>query len=221
MKVLIIEDDEALRGAIARRLRAVGHAADEAVDLADGDELAAVSDYDVVVLDRMLPDGDSLERLAGWRAAGVTTPVIFVTARGETVERVAGLEGGADDYLVKPFAMDELVARVAALTRREVTPRPAVLKFADLEIDTARREVRRAGALLPLRPKEYCVLHLLASRAGSVVSRADIIEHCWDMNYEPLSNVEESVVASLRRKLGKPSPIRTVRGGGYLLEAAS
>ena len=151
----------------------------------------------------------------------MTTPVIFVTARGETVERVAGLEGGADDYLVKPFAMDELVARVAALTRREVTPRPAVLKFADLEIDTARREVRRAGALLPLRPKEYCVLHLLASRAGSVVSRADIIEHCWDMNYEPLSNVEESVVASLRRKLGKPSPIRTVRGGGYLLEAAS
>ncbi len=218
MRVLIIEDDAELRGAVARRLRAVGYAADEATDLTDGDELQAVSDYDLVILDRMLPDGDAFEQLAGWRRAGVETPVILVTGSTSVEDRVEGLSTGADDYLTKPFAMAELLARVAALTRRATPPLPAQVRVGDLVIDSARREVRRAGTLLPLRPKEYSVLHLLASRKGVVVSRADIIEHCWDMNYEPSSNVEESVVASLRRKLGKPELIRTARGSGYVLE---
>lgn len=221
LRILVVEDDAELREAIARRLRAVGYAADEANDLADGDDLQGISDYDLIILDRMLPDGDAFEQLAGWRQAGITTPVIFVTACGTVDDRVEGLNRGADDYLVKPFAMQELVARVAALTRRETTPTQAQITIGDLVVDTSRREVRRSGALLPLRPKEYSVLHLLARRVGTVVSRADIIEHCWDMAYEPMSNVEETVIASLRRKLGKPSLIQTVRGSGYVLEASS
>lgn len=219
MRVLIVEDDAELRGAIVRRLRAVGFAADEASDLAEGDELRDLSEYDLVILDRMLPDGDAFEQLENWRRRGVQTPVLFLTASGRIEDRVEGLTRGADDYLTKPFAMSELLARVSALTRRGAPPRPALLNIGSLVIDTARREVRLAGALIPLRPKEYGVLHLLASRAGSVVSRADIIEHCWDMNYEPMSNVEEAIIAALRRKLGRPDLIRTVRGGGYVMES--
>lgn len=218
MRVLIIEDDQELRAAIVRRLRASGYAVDDAPDLAEGDDLQGVSDYDVVILDRSLPDGDGFEQLARWRRQGITVPVIFVTGSDQIADRVEGLSTGADDYLVKPFAMEELLARVAALTRRQASPQPSVVAVGDLEVDIARREVRRGGALLPLRAKEYCVLHLLATRLGSLVSRQEIIEHCWDMNYEPMSNVEESVVASLRRKLGPPSLIRTIRGGGYMLE---
>lgn len=217
MRILLIEDDAELRAAMMRRLRAVGYAVDEAPELGEGDSLRRVSDYDLVILDRMLPDGDGFEHLAQWRRGGMEVPVIFVTGSAEIEDRVEGLSTGADDYLVKPFAMEELVARVAALTRRGGVPVPPVLSVSDLVVDTARREVRRGDTLLPLRPKEYCVLHLLATRLGTVVSRQDIIEHCWDMNYEPMSNVEESVVASLRRKLGRPVLIQTVRGGGYLL----
>jgi DNA-binding response OmpR family regulator len=221
VKVLVVEDDEALREAVARRLKAVGYAADEAASLRSADELASLYTYDAVVLDRILPDGDSLDLLARWRTEGHATPVLFLTALGAVEDRVGGLSHGADDYLSKPFAMQELIARVAALVRRAPFTRSNILVVADLKVDTARHEVRRGGVLLPLRPKGFGVLQLLASRAGTVVSRAAIIEHCWDAALEPMSNVEESVIASLRRKLGAPALIHTIRGGGYVLEERS
>lgn len=219
MRILIIEDQDAMRQAIARRLRADGHGVDEAEDLGTGESFVESYRYDVVVLDRMLPDGDGLDWLFRWRGREVSTPVLFLTAKDQVADRVDGFEAGGDDYLVKPFAMEELVVRLGALARRGEAAQPSRLSVADLEMDLARREVRRAGVLLTLRPKELTVLELLISRHGRVVSRGEIIESCWGEEHEPTSNVEEVVVASLRRKLGPPSLIRTVRGSGYLLEA--
>lgn len=218
MRVLVVEDQEELRAALVRRLRTDGHGVDEAADGATAESFVQSYRYDAIVLDRMLPDGDALERLEEWRREGMSAPVLFLTARDRVEDRVAGLGAGADDYLVKPFAMDELLARLSAIARRGPAPRSAVVGVGDLEIDAGRREVRRDGVLLPLRPKEYAILELLANHAGQVVSREQIVSSCWGEDHEPLSNVEEVVIAALRRKLGKPSPIRTVRGAGYLLE---
>ena len=221
MRVLVVEDQKELRHAVVRRLRARGYSVDEASDATTADEYMATYEYAVVILDRMLPDGDAIERLGQWRQRGDATPTLFLTARDRVTDRVAGLEAGADDYLVKPFAMDELLARVGALARRSSLPHPAVIREADVEIDTGRREVRRAGVLIPLRPKEYALLELLATRRGRVVARGEILDCCWDEAHEPLSNVEEVVMAALRRKLGKPPLIRTIRGAGYLFEAVA
>ena len=216
--MLLVEDQADLRDAIARRLRAVGHGVDVADTIASAGEMIVIHAYDVVILDRLLPDGDTVASLQTWRRRGLATPVLFLTSLDRVEDRVAGLEAGADDYLVKPFAMDELLARVRAIGRRGVSLRPSVLRVADLEFDVARHEVRRGGILLPLRPKELAVLELLLIHAGQVVRRSDLIEHCWDEYADPFSNVEEVVIASLRRKLGPPPLIRTVRGAGYLLE---
>ncbi len=219
MRVLVVEDETEIRQAVARRLRAGGHGADEAEDGGSAESFVATYRYDVIVLDRMLPDGDALELLRRWRARGLAAPVLFLTARDLVEDRVDGFEAGADDYLVKPFAMDELMARLRAIARRGTTTRPSRVEIGDLEIDFGRREVRRGGVLLTLRPKEHAVLELLAARAGRVVSRHQIVAGCWGEDHEPLSNVEEVVIAALRRKLGRPPLIRTVRGAGYLLEA--
>ena len=216
--MLLVEDQADLRDAIARRLRAVGHGVDVADTIASAGEMIVIHAYDVVILDRLLPDGDTVASLQTWRRRGLAAPVLFLTSLDRVEDRVAGLEAGADDYLVKPFAMDELLARVRAIGRRGVSMRPSVLRVADLEFDVARHEVRRGGILLPLRPKELAVLELLLIHAGQVVRRSDLIEHCWDEYADPFSNVEEVVIASLRRKLGPPPLIRTVRGAGYLLE---
>ncbi len=221
MRVLVVDDESELRRAIARRLRAQGHGVDEAEDLETANHYRRVTPPEVVILDRMLPDGDAVDQLQRWRQDGWATPVILLTARDQVADRVEGLSAGADDYLVKPFAMEELLARVASIARRHSDPAPSVVRWDDLEIDTGRREVRRGGVLIPLRPKEYSLLDLLVRKAGQVVSKSDVIDACWDDTHEPLSNVEESLVASLRRKLGKPNPIRTVRGAGYLLERNS
>ncbi len=218
MRILVVEDEKELREAIGRRLRAVGNAADEVDSGASAHEQLEVYDYAIVILDRMLPDGDSLQHVLKWRKEGITTPIIFLTGRDSVQDRIEGLKAGADDYLVKPFAMDELLARVATITRRGPASIPSVMKISDVEMNFGRREVRRREVLIPLRPKEYALLELLASRVGQVVTRLAIVDACWDEAHEPLSNVEESLVASLRRKLGKPSIIRTVRGTGYLLE---
>jgi len=218
MRILVVEDEAELRSAIVRRLRAQGHGVDEASDAQSAGQWMTVHQYALVVLDRMLPDGDSVASLERWRRAGITTPVLLLTALDQVADRVGGLEAGADDYLAKPFAMAELLARVATIARRQTRPAPSVLVFRDLEVDTGRREVRRRGTLIPLRPKEYTLLELLATRAGRVVERRDILDACWDEAHEPLSNVDEVLVASLRRKLGKPSPIHTVRGTGYMFE---
>lgn len=219
MRILITEDQVDLRQAVARRLRSIGHSVDEADSCASADDLFRIYDYAVVILDRMLPDGDSVSMLEAWRSREAMTPVLLLTARDQVNDRVAGLEAGADDYLVKPFSMDELVARITVLSRRSSNMRPSVLHAGDLEIDLGRREVRHSGTLLPLRPKEFAVLEVLVSRAGQVVSRIELLESCWDENYTASSNVEEVVVASLRRKLGNSDIIRTVRGAGYRFDS--
>lgn len=221
MRILVVEDEDELRQAIARRLRAHGYGVDEAADPETADEQLFVNDYATVILDRMLAEHDAIDSLRTWRRRGHSTPILLLTALDRLEERVEGLEAGADDYLVKPFAMEELIARVAAISRRQSTPHRTILREGDLEIDTGRREVRRNEILIPLRPKEYSLLELLARRKGRVVSRAEILEACWDDLHETTSNVEEVMIASLRRKLGSPAVIHTVRGAGYLFEQRS
>lgn len=219
MRILVVEDQTALREAIVRRLQALGYAVDEAVDGLSAESFVASYHYDVVVLDRLLPDGDSVCRLQAWRHQGITTPILFLTACDQVADRVHGFNSGADDYLIKPFAMEELMARVAAIARRSPALQPNILHIADMELDIGRREVRRGGVLLVLRPKEFAVLQLLAERAGQVVSHREIIARCWGEEDMPASNSEEVIVAALRRKLGMPTPLRTVRGEGYMLES--
>lgn len=220
MRVLVVEDEDEMRGSIARRLRGEGFAVDEAADFGEARQAIGVSEYDCLVLDRLLPGGDALNLLVELRGAGEGTPALFLTSRDTVGDRVAGFEAGGDDYLVKPFAMEELTARVQSLCRRARSARPTVVQVGELEIHSARREVRRDGVLLPLTSKEFAILELLAESVGAVVSRSRIIEHCWDEHTDPLSNVVEVHVASLRRKLGDPPLIRTLRGAGYLLDAA-
>lgn len=217
--MLVVEDETELRGAIVRRLRAVGFAVDEAADLPDAWLNAGVTRYDCLVLDRLLPSGDAVDLLRRLRGDADSTPAILLTARDGLADRVEGFESGADDYLVKPFAMDELVARVRSLCRRAGSMTPPIVRIGDLEIDRARREVRRDGVLLPLTAKELSVFEVLTESAGRVVSRSELIERCWDEHADPMSNVVDVHVASLRRKLGRPPVIRTVRGAGFVLES--
>lgn len=217
VRVLVAEDDDDLRFAVAAALRSEGLAVDEVADLPAADEALFVTEYDCAVFDRMLPSGDAVDFVRELRRAGRTVPVLFLTARDTVADRVEGFAVGGDDYLVKPFAVPELAARVHSLCRRAATVRPPVQRFADLEIDTARRQVHRDGVLLMLTRKEFAVLELLAARADQAVPRGDLIEKCWDEMTEPNSNVVEVLVSQLRRKLGDPPLIHTVRGVGYRL----
>ncbi|GAB2862698.1 response regulator transcription factor [Lentzea nigeriaca] len=220
MLVLLVEDDHELGQAVVAGLRAGGFAVDWATDVAEADLKQSVYSYDCVVLDRGLPDGDGLGLLRGWRSRQVRTPVLVLTALDAVPERIAGFADGADDYLGKPFAMEELVVRVGALCRRAEPPRETVLRVLGVEMDLPRRRVRRDGVLLSLTSKEFAVLELLLTRAGHVVSRSEFIEHCWDEMAEPMSNVVDVVVAQLRRKLGEPPLIGTARGVGFVLGPA-
>ncbi|MEU7138985.1 response regulator transcription factor [Nocardia sp. NPDC046473] len=215
MRLLVLEDDSELGPAIARGLREAGFAVDVAVDLADADFKLAVNTYDCLIADRMLPDGDVLTLLAAQRTAGSTLPVLLLTALDAVSDRVTGFEHGADDYLVKPFAFAELNARVRALCRRGQPVRPPQLWVGDLELDHPRRRVRRGGVLLALTAKEFAVLEVLMMRAGEVVTRSELIESCWDEQTEPLSNVVDVLIGQLRRQLGPPELIVTMRGVGY------
>lgn len=218
MRILVVEDQFELRQAVAKRIRALGHAADEAADGGTAESFIRSYAYDALILDRLLPDGDAIALLRRWRSDGIATPALFLTAFDRIDDRIDGLASGADDYLVKPFSMDELMARIAAIARRGSAIRPSLIRVRDLEIDLGRREVRRNAVLLPLRPKEFAVLQMLAERAGQVVPRNELIAGCWGEDHEPTSNAEEVVIAALRRKLGSPPLLRTVRGSGYLLE---
>lgn len=219
VRVLVVDDDVDVRRSVTRFLVRAGYVVDEAGDLASADEKLTITDYDAAVLDRSLPGGDSIGLLTRLRHSGCAVPVLFLTARDSVGDRVAGLSAGAEDYLVKPFAMAELVARVQALTRRPVgRPTDTRLTVGDLVVDQERRRVTRAEVALDLTAKEYVVLRFLLSRAGTVVSRTDLIEHCWDEAADPVSNVVDARVAALRRKLGEPPLVHTVRGHGYLAE---
>ena len=205
---------------LAKGLREEAYAVDVAGEGEHALELAFVNDYDLVILDVMLPGRDGFEVCRELRAGGSAIPVLMLTARDAVEDRVAGLDTGADDYLSKPFDFEELLARVRALLRRKPTLLPAVIEVADLSIDTRARSVSRGGAHVELTAKEYALLEYLARRAGEVVSRADISEHVWDETYDPFSKVIEVFIQRLRRKLddGRGQRlIRTRRGEGYVL----
>jgi len=218
VRVLVVEDDEELQVAIPAALRSAALAVDLAGDIATADEALFVNAYDCVVFDRMLPDGDSIGYVHTRRQDGWAVPVLFLTAMDQLADRVDGFEHGGDDYLVKPFAVEELIVRVLSLSRRGPTIRPPILRYADVELDTGRREVRRAGVLVTLRAKEFSVLEYLMSRPEQTVSRTALIEHCWDSAADPMSNVVDVTITRLRARLrGGPDLIQAVRGMGYRL----
>ncbi|MDB6166455.1 MAG: Two-component system, OmpR family, copper resistance phosphate regulon response regulator CusR [Lacunisphaera sp.] len=224
MRILLVEDSARLQRSLSGALRKTGYAVDVASDGEEGLWLAGSHDYDVIVLDIMLPKRDGLSMLAELRRLGRPVHVLLLTARDTVADRVNGLQTGADDYLVKPFALEELLARVQALGRRAYGTKQPRLLVGDLEIDTVARSARRAGQPVDLTAREYLLLEYLARRRGEVVSRADIEAHIYDEHVDPMSNVVDSAICSLRKKIGSTDEaplIRTRRGLGYVLEAAT
>jgi two-component system copper resistance phosphate regulon response regulator CusR len=224
MRILVVEDEPKLAEYLRKGLTGAGFVVDVAHDGVDGLHLAIEGSYDAIVLDRMLPGIDGLGVVAALRSSK-TTPVLMLTALGRVEDRVSGLRGGADDYLVKPFAFSELVARVLALTRRSqpapVAAEASLLRMADLELDLVRRKATRGGQRLDLTAKEFTLLALLLRRQGEVLSRTEIAEQVWDMNFDSETNVVEVAIRRLRNKLDLPferALLHTVRGMGYVLE---
>jgi DNA-binding response OmpR family regulator len=219
VRVLVIEDDHRVANFIEKGLMQESYAVDVLHDgIAAGDQAGAV-DYDAVVLDLMLPGRTGFQVLRDIRARKESLPVIILTAKGSLDERVAGLDAGADDYMTKPFALSELSARLRAMLRRGA-PREIVLRVADLELDTVRRTVRRAGGIIPLKPKEYALLEFLMRHSDRPVTKSLIIEHVWDIHFDSISNVVEVHINALRNKIDRAfaTPlIHTVRGVGYVL----
>lgn len=221
MRILLIEDDERVAAYVVKGLGEAGHVAEHVADGRDGLYHVAGEAYDVVILDRMLPGVDGLTILHTMRAAGNRTPVIILSALGEVDERVRGLRAGSDDYLTKPFAMSELLARIDALGRRPtVAPSKSMLVVADLEIDLLSRTVARGGKRIPLSTLEFRLLEYMARHAGHVLTRTMILEAVWDYNFDPQTNIVDQHVSHLRQKIDKgfdPPLIETVRGAGYSL----
>jgi two-component system copper resistance phosphate regulon response regulator CusR len=221
MKILIIEDEQKAGDYLKQGLSEAGFVADLVRNGSDGMHVALTEDYDLIVLDVMLPGMDGWQVLQGIRRGGKQLPVLFLTARDRIDERVKGLELGADDYLVKPFAFSELLARVRALLRRGKEVESAVLTAADLEVNLVRRRVTRAGKRINLTAKEFALLELLLRRQGEVLPRSLIASQVWDMNFDSDTNAIDVAVRRLRSKVDdefEPKLIRTVRGMGYVLE---
>src|SRR5262252_667921 len=224
MRVLVVEDEPGIAQFIRQGLREAGYAVDVAYDGEEGLDYAYVAAYDVLVLDILLPKLDGLDVLRALRARGVKTPVLLLTAKDTVEDRVRGLDVGADDYLVKPFAFPELVARLRALLRRPPLQMDAVLHLRDLEMDTARREVRRSGRLIELSPREFTLLEYLLRHPRHVLTRTQIAEHVWNFDFFSDSNVVDVYIGYLRRKIdrGFDRPLlHTVRGVGYRLSDAT
>ena len=222
MRILVVEDEPKMARLVKRGLEEEGIAVDVAGRGEDAVWMAGSTEYDAVVLDVMLPGLDGFEVCRRLRADDVWTPVLMLTARDAVEDRVAGLDGGADDYLVKPFSFDELLARIRALARRGSAERPAVIEIGDLRLDPAARSVSRGGVEIRLSQKEFALLETLMRRPGRALSRLQLLEHAWDDTYENRSNVVDVYIRYLREKIDRPfgaDTIETVRGVGYRLRA--
>jgi heavy metal response regulator len=220
---LLIEDDDTIADFVARGLREAGFAVDRAADGAEGLDAALSQTYDVAVVDVMLPRRDGLSVIEELRRKGVMTPVLILSAKRSVDDRVRGLQAGGDDYLTKPFAFAELLARVQALVRRASrTPEPTTLTVEDLVLDLLSRRVTRAGTVVDLRPREFALLEYLMRNAGKVVSKTMILSHVWEYNFDPQTNIVDVLVSRLRDKVDRTFDrklIHTVRGVGYVLRA--
>jgi two-component system OmpR family response regulator len=224
MRILLIEDDATTAAYVERALCECGYLVERVGDGRDGLFRATEGGYDLILLDRMLPGLDGLSVVAALRAAKVQTPVLILSALGQVDDRVKGLRAGGDDYLTKPFAFAELLARVEALLRRKSAPAQEVtrLSIGDLEMDLLRREVRRAGRLIELKPREFRLLEYLMRHAGQVVTRTMLLEGVWDYHFDPQTNVIDVHVSRLRQKIDRgfePPLLHTVRGAGYMMRA--
>ena len=223
MKILVVEDDAMTRDYVVAGLDKIGHLVVAAQNGDDGLALALQGGHDAIVLDRMLPGKDGLAILQTLRAAKITTPVLFLTAVSAVDDRVEGLEAGADDYLVKPFAISELAARIAAIGRRPAAGgEPTVLRIGDLEMDLLNRVVSRRGEIVKLLPKEYALLEYLMKNEGRTLSRKMLLERVWDFNFDPKTTVVETHVSRLRAKIDRPFDvpmIETIKNVGYRLHA--
>jgi len=225
MKILVVEDDAATRNYITSGLATEGFAVDCAADGRDALFLASGGAYDLIVVDRLLPGLDGLSLVKVLRGAGITAPVLFLTALDGIDERVAGLDAGGDDYLVKPFAFSEFTARVRALLRRPpLNEQATILKVGDLTLDLTSREVARRGQRIDLQPREFLLLEYLMRHSGSIVTRTMLLENVWDFHFDPRTSVVETHVSRLRAKIDKPFDlklIKTVRGAGYTINENS
>jgi two-component system OmpR family response regulator len=221
MRALLVEDDDTIADFVARGLREAGFAVDRAADGAAGLDAALDQSYDVAVVDVMLPKRDGLSIIEELRRRGVTTPVLILSARRSVDDRVRGLQAGGDDYLTKPFAFAELLARVQALVRRASrTPEATTLTVEDLVLDLLSRRVQRAATAIDLRPREFALLEYLMRNAGKVVSKTMILSHVWEYNFDPQTNIVDVLVSRLREKIDRPFDrklLHTVRGVGYVL----
>jgi len=221
VRALIIEDDKTIADFVARGLREAGFAVDHAPDGEQGLEAALTNPYDVAIVDLMLPKRDGLSVIDELRRRGRPTPVLILSARRSVDDRVSGLQGGGDDYLTKPFAFSELLARVQALVRRATrAPEPTTLSVGDLSMDLLTRKVTRAGKPIDLRPREFALLEYLMRNAGRVISKTMILSHVWEYSFDPQTNIVDVLVSRLRDKIDKPfetKRLHTVRGVGYVL----
>jgi two-component system copper resistance phosphate regulon response regulator CusR len=218
MRVLLVEDDRSLAEIIVSGLHEQHLSVTAVASASEGRERIALGDFDVIVLDVMLPDGSGFDLCAWTRARGITTPILMLTALDAVDDRVSGLDAGADDYLIKPFAFRELVARVRALARRQPVITPTEYQVADLHVDLPSHAVSRGGAQIRLTAKEFLLLEFFVTHAGIVVDRASITSHVWDENHDPYTNVLEVLIRRLRRKIDddfEPKLIHTMRGAGY------
>ena len=222
MRLLVVEDDAALRAGLADGLRDASYAVDDVGSAEEAAARLAIDRYDLLVLDIGLPGASGIDLLASLRQRGTAIAVLVLTARGAVEDRVTGLDAGADDYLSKPFALPELLARVRALLRRGEALAPSVLRVGDVELDVARFEVRRAGVPVPVTVKEFAILEYLMRHAGELILRTTLLERCWDASYDGLSNLIDVHLSRLRRKLegpGRPPLLHTVRGAGVIFGA--
>jgi len=222
MRILVVEDEPRMASVIARGLREQSYAVDVAQDGDDGLYQCSINDYDLIVLDVLLPQRDGFEVCRELRARGTATPVLMLTARAAVDDRITGFEAGADDYLTKPFSFRELLARIHALLRRDSHLLPDEIEIGDLIINSSSHRVTRAGSSIQLTAKEYALLEYLARRAGQLVSRADIAAHVWDNDFDPFSNTIEVYMNRLRKKIDDghlTKLLHTRRGEGYILES--